>query len=71
MCEGQVKDSTDTLTAEPGTNNSLGCRRTEAALREVWRDIGECVSEKLERITIQNLCVRLNELSDGVPEYTI
>jgi Rrf2 family iron-sulfur cluster assembly transcriptional regulator len=44
----------------------------EAALQEVWQDLGDCISERLEGLTIQKLCTRVIELSSrGSSEYVI
>lgn len=45
---------------------------SEQLLSEIWDDISDCIQQRLESITIEDMCERLKELSNNsVPNYVI
>lgn len=45
---------------------------SESALREVWHDISNHITKKLESVTVQDLCDRMKKLSAArAPNYVI
>jgi len=52
--------------------NSKNTTGADIAFHEVWVDIGQYISKKLEKITIQDMCNRAKEVSEKRPlEYEI
>lgn len=45
---------------------------SEQLLSEIWDEISDCIQQRLESITIEDICERLKELSSNhAPDYVI
>ncbi len=68
-----VTDSrlTESVLQGNGSNGEFPSE-TEKLLGEVWGEVGETIQEKLESISIDDLCVRVKTArANSIPDYVI